>query len=100
MAKMNLSVPHRLSQQDALTRIKGLLEKVKAEHSDKFSDLREEWRGNVGAFSFSALGFSVSGTLTVTPTAVQFSGDLPFAASLFKNKIAATIHDRATELLA
>jgi hypothetical protein len=100
MPKLNLSVPHKLSQQDAKKRIKGLLEKVKAEHSDKFSDLREEWSDNVGAFSFSALGFSVSGTLTVTPTAVQFSGDLPFAVSLFKNKIEATIRDRATELLA
>ena len=100
MPKLNLSVPHKLSQQDAMKRIKGLLEKVKTEHGDKISNLREEWTGHVGTFSFSAMGFSVAGTLEVTPTDVQFSGDLPFAASLFKNKIETTIRDRATELLA
>jgi hypothetical protein len=83
-----------------MKRIKGLLEKIKTEHGDKISNLREEWTDNVGTFSFSAMGFSVAGTLAVTSTDVQFSGELPFAASLFKNKIETTIRDRAAELLA
>lgn len=100
MARLNMSVPHQLSQEEAMRRIKGLLNKVKSEHSDKISDLQEEWTDNVGRFSFSAMGFSVSGTLAVTPADIQFSGDLPFAASFFKGKIETTIRDRATELLA
>ncbi len=100
MATLNMSIPHKLSQDDALRRIKGLLDKVKSEHADKVSDLREEWTDNLGRFSFSAMGFSVSGTLAVTPTQVQFSGDLPFAASVFKSRIETAIRERATDLLA
>ena len=94
-----MSVPHKLSQEDAMKRIKGLLENVKREHSDKISDVREQWTDNVGTFSLSAMGFAVSGTIAVTPTDVQVSGELPFAASFFKNRIETTIRERATELL-
>jgi hypothetical protein len=100
MASLDISIPHNLSQADAMKRIKGLLEKVKREHSDKIGDLREQWTDNVGTFSLSAMGFSVAGTVTVTPTHVQLSGDLPFAASFFKSRIETTIRERATELLA
>src|SRR3954451_255472 len=100
MPTINLSVPHHLSQDDAIKRIKQLLDKLKTEHADRISDLREDWAGNVGTFSFSALGFAVSGTAAVTPTDVQLSANLPFAASFFKTRIEETIRDRATELLA
>ena len=100
MASLNLSVPHKLSQKDALKRVKGLLEKMKTEHSDKIKDLHEEWNGNVGKFSFAAMGFGVSGTLAVTPTHIEVAGTLPFSASFFKSKIETTIRDRAKELLA
>ena len=100
MTRLQMSVPHTLSQQEAIDRIKALLQNVKIEHSDKVSDLREEWTGNVGQLSGSAMGFSVSGTVVVTPTHVEISGNLPFAASFFKSKIESTIRDRATELLA
>lgn len=83
-----------------MKRIKGLLEQVKREHSDKIGDLREEWTGDGGRFDLSAMGFSVSGTIAVTPTHVRLSGELPFAASFFKSRIETTIRERATELLA
>jgi hypothetical protein len=100
MAKFNMAVPHKLSQDEALRRIKALLGEVKMQFSDKISDLREEWDGNTGKFSFSAMGFSVSGTLTVNPSGVELSGNLPFAAALFKRKIQSTIRERAETLLA
>ena len=95
-----MSVPHQLSQQDAMTRIRTLLEKLKTENPGRIDNLREEWADNVGTFSFSAMGFPVSGTLAVTPTDIQLSGDLPMAAAFFKSKIEKTIRDRAAELLA
>ena len=100
MSRLNISVPHALSQQDAMTRIKNLLDKLKTENPGRIDNLREEWADNVGTFSFSAMGFPISGTLAVTPTDVQLSGDLPMAAALFKSKIEATIRDRAAALLA
>lgn len=100
MAKLNMAVSHRLSQDEALKRIKTLLGEVKTQFADKISDLREEWNGNTGKFSFSAMGFSVSGILTVNLSKVELSGNLPFAASFFKGKIESTLRERAETLLA
>ena len=100
MATMNMSVPHRLSQDEALNRVKNLLGQVKNQFADKISDLNENWNGNVGTFNFKAMGFAVSGTLTVTPSEVKLDGTIPWAASFFKGKIEATIRERANELLA
>ena len=99
MSKLNLVIPHRLSQEEALKRIKGLLSDVKIEYADKISDLEEKWNDNVGKFSFSAMGFAVSGTLTVGQGEVELDGNLPFAASFFKGRITSIITEKAEELL-
>lgn len=100
MAKLNMAVSHRLAQDEAAARVKTLLGEVKKQFADKISDLHEEWDGNTGRFSFMAMGFSVSGTLTVKPSAVELSGNLPFTASLFKGKIESVIREKAGILLA
>ena len=100
MATLNLTVPHRLAQDEALKRIQGLLNKVRTQFADKINDLREEWTGNVGTFRFSAMGMPMSGTLTVKTSEVEFSGDLPALAALYKSKIESTIRQQAEALLA
>jgi hypothetical protein len=100
MATLDVSVPHNLSQDEAMRRIKQLLTEMKAEHGDKIGDLKEEWDGTSGKFSFSAMGFALAGTLAVTPTHVRIAGALPLAASFFKNRIETTIRERAATLLA
>ena len=100
MAKLNMLISHKLSQDEALRRIKTLLGEVKNQFADKVSELCEEWNGNTGNFSFSAMGFFVSGILTVKTSEVELSGTLPFAASFFKGKIESTIRERAEKLLA
>lgn len=100
MPKLQMTVAHRLPQDEALKRIRGLLQNVRNQFSDKIDDLREEWSDNVGRFSFSAMGMAVSGTLTVRPSEVELSGDLPFLAALYKEKIESTIRQQAENLLA
>lgn len=100
MVKLNMAVPHRLTQDEALRRIKKLFGEAKNEFADKVSDLREEWNGNTGTFSFTARGFSISGTLTVKPSGLELSGNLPFAAMFFKGKIESKIREHAEILLA
>ncbi len=95
-----MAIPHHLTQGEALKRVKTLLGEVKSQFADKISDLREEWNGNTGKFSFSAMGLSVSGTLTVNHREMELSGDLPFAASFFGEKIESMIRERAETLLA
>ena len=65
MAKLNIVISHRLTEDEAVRRIKKLLGEVKTQFADKISNLCEEWDGNAGVFSFSAVGFFVSGTLIV-----------------------------------
>ena len=99
MPKINMTIVHKLSQDEALIRIKGLLGEVKTEFGDKVSNLKEDWNGYTGTFNFSAMGFKVSGVLTVHESRVDLAGNLPFAALPFKGKIETTIRERAEKLL-
>ena len=100
MATLEMNIPHSLPREEALKRIKNLLSETKKAHGDKIADLMEEWNGNTGNFSFSAKGFDISGTLTVTGSFVELKSKIPFAVSLFKAKITNAINEKATELLA
>ena len=100
MPKMSIVVPHQLSQDEAMARIKNLLGEVKADYGDKVTDLHESWSGHRGEFAFKAMGFAVSGALDVKPGEVSLNGSLPLAATPFKSKIESTIRTRATQLLA
>lgn len=99
MANFDMSIPHQLSQDDALKRIQRALSEIKKEHGDKVSNLKENWNGNTGEFSLTVMGFDVSGKLVVNPASIDMDAELPFAASLFKGKIKSLIGDKAGELL-
>ena len=98
MSKINLTVTHRLSQDEALQRTYGLLEKIQKQFADKINDLQQKWDGNTGMFNFSVMGFSVSGKLTVEPSEVKLTATLPFAAVFFKGKIEAAIREQLENL--
>jgi putative polyhydroxyalkanoic acid system protein len=100
MSNLTISIPHNLSQGEALKRIKNALAQAKAEHSGKIKNLQENWNGSVGTLSGSAMGHAASGTITVNASEIVFDLALPFAASLFKGKIEAGIRGFAAGLLA
>ena len=95
-----MTIPHSLPQEKALERIKKLLSETKRDHGDKIQDLRENWSGNEGVFSFTAQGYAISGTLIVKPSSIELNGKIPFAVSLFKGRITKMIDEKAAELLA
>jgi hypothetical protein len=100
MSKMNITIPHHLPEQEAVSRIKKLLSGLQEEHKDMIKDLKEEWQGNTNKFSFSAKGFDLSGEIEVTPGNVSVSSKLPFMLSFFKDKIGDLIKKKAAEILA
>src|SRR5687767_689955 len=100
MPSMTITVPHQLTQEEAIGRIKRLLSDVKNDYGDRVTDLRETWHDTGGEFSFRAMGFNISGSLQVAPGQVELKGSYPFAAMPLKGKIEATIRERATQLLA
>jgi hypothetical protein len=97
--KSTINVPHQLGKDMALTRIKDILVQAKAQYGDKISDLQEDWTDEGGSFSFKAMGFKISGSMTVTDSNVEILGDYPFAALPFKGTIESTLRERAERLL-
>lgn len=100
MSDLSLNIPHNLPKEEALSRIKQLLTKLKEEQKDNISDLKEEWTGDNGSFSFNAKGFNLSGTLQVNDSNVEIHSVLPMAVSFFKGAIASMITEKAKKVLA
>jgi hypothetical protein len=99
MPNLTIPIPHKLSQGEVLKRVKYALAQAKAQHSDKINNLQENWNGNIGTFSGSAMGQAASGTITVNATEIVFDLALPFGAMFFKGKIEAGIRKFAVTLL-
>lgn len=100
MPSLEISIPHKLTKEEARRRIQELLPKMKKDYGDQIKDLHEEWANDTGVFSFSVMGFAVSGTLTVNDSSVDLDGNLPFAAAFFKGKIKSVIEEKAQQVLA
>lgn len=100
MPKINMTIPHRFAEGDAVQRIRGLLDDLRVEHGGRVSDLQERWDGNTCRFSFRAMGVMVSGTLTVQNGNVLITGDLPWTAAAFKGVIESKIREHAARRLA
>lgn len=99
MPKMKVSVPHNLTTDDAKQRLENFVGILKQEYGSNLDDIREDWQGNKGTFSFKAMGMSVEGNVLVEPNEVFIEGDLPIAALPFKGKIESTIKDQLKTLL-
>jgi hypothetical protein len=100
MPKINLSIPHQLSRDEARERVSRLIAEGRAQASDHISDVAETWNGYVDTFSFRARGFSIAGKLDVQPAQLVMELDLPFAAFPFKARIEQEMRERAQRLLA
>jgi hypothetical protein len=100
MPELTVSVPHQLSQDEALRRIQSAIAQVKTQYSDKVAGLREEWNGYRGTFEMSAQNLQVIGTVTVSPSDVTVQTTLPFFMSLFKTTIESRVKDEMSRILA
>ena len=100
MPSMSLSVPHKLSQEEAASRVKKMIEKLRSQFGDRASKLQESWNGYTGMYSFEVMGFAVSGKLDVGKSDVRMEGQFPFAALPLKGRIERTAREKLEELLA
>ena len=100
MPNVKVSVPYQIPQDEALSRIQARIVQIKAQYASTVSNLTENWNGYVGTFSGSARGFSVSGSLAVSPSVVTVDIALPLVALPFKGQIETGIRNELTALLA
>lgn len=99
MPKSNITVDHSLGKDEALNRLKGMLDQVKQSYGNQVTDLQENWSDNGGNFSFKAMGMKISGDLLVTDRQVSIDAEFPWAAKPFQGTIETTIRERAERLL-
>lgn len=99
MAKISISVPFVIGQDEALRRVKTLLPEIQKEHEKDLTDFTEEWDGNSCKFSFRGMGIKIAGALLVGPASLDIAATVPFPASLAAGKIDAAIRERAKKLL-
>jgi hypothetical protein len=99
MSSIKMHIPHKLSEEEALGRIKTLLHKLKHEQKEKISNVKEDWSHNTGHFHFTAQGFDLSGVIKVHDGIVDIHAKVPLAVYLFRNRIKHVIEERAGELL-
>ena len=100
MPSIQVTVHHKLTEHEAMSRIKNLVTQLKDEHGNKVTNVEEEWHARSGKFSFTFHGFDLSGTLNLHPGTVEIHGKLPLAVSIFRGKIKDVIKEKASELLA
>ena len=99
MPSLQVTVHHKLTEHEAMARIKNLVNNLKHDHGDKVSNIEEEWHARSGKFSFNFHGMHLSGTLNLHPGTVEIHGKVPLAVSLFRGKIKEVIKEKAHELL-
>lgn len=99
MPSLSIQVPHALPVAEAVQRLQGFLEEVRRDHGDRVSNVRGDWQDNTLKFGFTAMGMQIAGDLVVHDNSVDVSGNLPFAASLFRGQIEQTIRGELQKLL-
>ncbi|MDZ7798677.1 MAG: polyhydroxyalkanoic acid system family protein [Patescibacteria group bacterium] len=99
MPRINETLSHSLSLNEAKKRITQLIPRLKEAHGDQISEVSEYWQENTNSFSFQIMGFNISGSIRVMDSTVEITGKLPFTAGLFKGKIINAIHTEGTKLL-
>ncbi len=101
MPKFSTSVPNPVGKERARSALEGLLKRVMEKYGDQVSGLEQTWVGDDTVnFVLTTYGFKITGQLVVEDQVVKISGDLPFAAAMFKGKIESSIKTELEKTLA
>jgi len=100
MPKFKVEVGHQLGQEAAVGKVKTLLDRMKSHYEGQIKDMEQTWtEDDVMEFSFKTVGVKIKGNMDVQPDKVFVTGDLPFAAMLFKGRIESSIRDELAKCL-
>jgi putative polyhydroxyalkanoate system protein len=100
MPKFGVRVPHSLSREEARSRLERFAETLQQKFADKVSDLQQSWEGDTLKFHFKTYGIALDGGITVGDNELNLSGDLPFAAMMFRGKIESDIREQLERIVA
>ena len=78
MPKLNVSVPHALSQQEAMERLNRFVDLLRDNYQEHVSGLEQSWEDSTLRFQCKTYGIPVQGKITVTDHELNVNGELPF----------------------
>ena len=96
---VNLSIPHRLSTDEARTRIQNTLTGLKSQHAAKLAQVQETWNGDHMEFRLAVMGQAVTGRVDVRDTSVDLAIDLPWMLAMFADRFRGEVQREGTKLL-
>ena len=99
MPAIQFSIPHSLDTDEAVTRLKGFVGKLRERNEPKFMVKSEQWEQRKLSCAFSSYGFAMDATMQVEPHEVKFHLQIPFAAIVFKGQIEQRLRDELTKVL-
>lgn len=96
---LNLSIPHRLSPDEARARIQNTLAGLKNQHAARLAQVEEAWSGHHMDFRVAVMGQAVTGRVDVRENVVDMAIDLPWILAMFADKVRGDVQREGTRLL-
>jgi hypothetical protein len=96
---LKVSIPHRLTRQEAQTRLRNGIADFQKQYAGRFGQLDEKWAGDQMDFRLTAFGQAITGRIDVTDSAVNLEVDLPWVFAMLADKIRGQVQQAGTKLL-
>ena len=96
---ITITIPHRLTQQEARSRIQKGIGDLKAQHAASIAQVAESWNGDQMSFRLTAMGQAITGRVDVQPSAIKLDIDLPWLLAAFAEKFRPRIEQEGRKML-
>ncbi len=100
MPRLEVTIPHRLGQEEALRRMKEKADFVQKTYGAQASQSEQQWTDNVLGFKFQAMGFKINGSVTVGEADIRLLAELPLMAAAFKGVAERRIRQELEQMVA
>lgn len=96
---LTVSIPHRLSQDQARARLQNGIADLKQRFSGNLANVEETWSGNTMNFRFTVMGQAVTGKVDVLADVVRLEVDLPWMLAMLAERIRPKVEQEGRRLL-
>lgn len=96
---ITLSIPHRLSRDEARTRIQTTLAGLKTQHAARLANIEEQWSADHMDFRLAVMGQSITGRVDIRDSTVDLAIDLPWILAMLADKVRGEVQREGTKLL-
>jgi hypothetical protein len=94
-----VTIPHKLTKEEAIRRLKKGFGDVRSTFGEKFAVLTDDWNGDHLDFKASLLGQTTTGTVDVGEHSVRLEVQLPWVLAMLANKAKAIVQKQGQRML-